>query len=79
MGKLLTGVIVQWGQKLFQFIYQWIMTYVSRSKLQKDNDTQADKVQKIADEIKLLQANGKPIPPELLEKLRSESRKLINN
>jgi len=49
-----------------------------RKQLIKDNMAQAAIVKAISDEIKKLKAQGKPVPAELKERLRVESRKLIN-
>lgn len=51
--------------------------YLTSSKAQKENEDQADVVQKLADQIKALIVAGQPVPPELEEKLRNESAKLI--
>lgn len=65
--KLMAGV---------QKLSDWITEYKKRKEIVEDNDKQAMVVEAIADEIKKLLKAGQPVPPELYEKLKVESRKL---
>ena len=65
--KLMAGV---------QKLSDWIAEYKKRKEIVSDNDKQAMVVEAIADEIKKLLKAGQPVPPELYEKLKVESRKL---
>jgi hypothetical protein len=67
--KLIAGI-----DRLLEFIKE----YQRRNEIVKDNDNQAAIVEAIADQIKALLKEGKPVPPELYEKLKVESRKLVD-
>ena len=83
--------IVQWFIKKFlaEFLWDklligisrildWIKEYKTRQDIVKDNDKQAAVVEAIAEEIKALLNAGQPVPLELYEKLKDESRKLVD-
>ena len=62
-------------------VVTWIISFFRersiRDVIANKNKAQAKKVRTAAEEIKLLLKEGKPVPPELKEKLREESRNLI--
>ena len=76
--KLLTALITNWGGKLVEWVAGIIQRYVEYKKIGKENDMQADKVKAISDEIKKLISEGKEVPEELKQRLRDESRRLID-
>ncbi len=55
-----------------------LMLYLSMQKTQNANKNQAAIVDALAKQIMALLKAGKPVPIELKEKLREESRKLIS-
>lgn len=63
---------------LFSKFFKWVSLYYKEYKRKKANEAQADKIEKIRLEIIALMKAGKPVPPELTEKLREENRRLIN-
>ena len=76
--KLLTALITNWGGKAISWIVEVIKRYADYKKIGKENDVQADKVKAISEEIKKLISEGKEVPEELKQRLRDESRRLID-
>ena len=58
-------------------LYSWFKERTIRKKIVDENMSQAEKIEKLAEEIKKLIKEGKPVPAELEQKLADESRKLI--
>jgi hypothetical protein len=77
----LVAPVLNWllgkATSLVGWIYESIKEWWTRRQIAKGNMSQAELVQQIANQIKKLEAEGKEVPPELKEKLREESRKLI--
>ena len=76
--KLLTALITNWGGKALSWVVDLIKRYADYKKIGKENYMQADKVKAISDEIKKLISEGKEVPEELKQRLRDESRRLID-
>lgn len=77
--RILSTVFISWGKSLVTFLVGLATKYWEYLQLKKINRSQAEKVQKLADEIKKLHEAGLPIPESLKEELRRESSKLISN
>ena len=77
--KLLTGIIVTWGRDLVGFLVGLFSKYMFKKKTEEINDSQADRVQKLANEIRQLEKEGKPVPQELKDAYENESARLINS
>lgn len=77
--KILTNLAISKVGDFFEWIWDYVETKFRRKSIEKDNDTQADKVQSAADKIKELIKNGQPVPEELKDELRRESRKLVDD
>lgn len=56
---------------------KFIIEYKKRKDIVDEKKKQADVVQAIADQIKQLMKEGKPVPPELEQRLLDESSKII--
>lgn len=77
---LKVGLNWAWGKisGLFLWLYENFKAKKEYKKIKEQNSEQAKKVESAADEIKKLLAAGQPVPEELKEKLREESRRLID-
>jgi hypothetical protein len=62
----------------YGLLLRWIEEYKKRGEIVKDNDQQAALVESIAAEIRKLIEAGLPVPKELSDRLKAESRKLID-
>lgn len=76
--KLLTGVLKNILVSITTWIYDFFKTKKEREVLEEKNLTQAQKVEAISEEVKKLLREGKEVPQELKDKLREESRILVN-
>lgn len=80
MYKWVLTYLLNWllgkSQELFSYLYAKWKAHKEAKERQEVNDSQADKVQKIADEIKRLMDQGLEVPQTLKDELIYESRKL---
>lgn len=69
-GKLLSGAAR---------LYSWFKERKVRQEIVDENMSQAERVEKLAEEIKFLIKEGKPVPAELEQRLSDETRKLLSD
>jgi hypothetical protein len=81
--SFITKVFLDWlwgkSSELFTFLLEKIKRYFEYKDIIEENKAQADIVESIRMEIINLIKNGKPVPEELKERLRVESRRLIDS
>jgi len=79
VGAIITPIITYLGNKVGQgisWLFQFIVEYQKRKSIYEDGINQSKVVDEIAEQIKKLIAEGKPVPPELQKRLVDESSKI---
>lgn len=78
----LVSAVLNWLSGKVADLFARIVAYYeeqsARKEIEQKDLTQAEIVEKLSAEVIALQKAGQPIPEALKEKLREESRKLIN-
>lgn len=78
LSKLLSGIFTDMLGKFFYWITDFFKVKKEREDLSKKNRNQAEIVDALSKQIQQLMREGKPVPQELKDKLREESRILIS-
>lgn len=79
VSAIVTPIIQYLGNALVkgvELLFKFIALYQSRKRKLEGAQKQAELVDSIVDQIKKLRAEGKPVPPELEQRLVDESSKI---
>lgn len=78
LDKILTSVLFKILGRFLNYLTKYAIDYIESRKARKKYDEQAQAIMTTAEQIKKLLQEGKPVPQELKDKLRDESKKLID-
>lgn len=78
LAAIIGGWLKDWAISAISWLVSFFQKIARYKKIETDNNNQAKTVQSVADQIKQLLKDGKPIPPELTERLLEENSKLNN-
>lgn len=82
IAKFFTGLLTEWAGKAIKYLFDFLKNLKEQKEETKEHNERIDQallVQNISDEIQALIKENKPVPKELKDRLREESRKLINS
>jgi len=83
LASIIIKPILEWVYGKVALLTVWLVQkFAAMQSMKREetaNDNQAAKVENVAEKIRELLRQGLPIPPELKEQLREESRRLIRD
>lgn len=82
LNKAIVKLVLDWlwgkASELISMAVEYFKKKSAYKEIDKENKDQASKVTSASDEVKRLVEAGLPVPEELKEKMREESRRLVD-
>jgi hypothetical protein len=78
LASIIGGWLKDWAISAFVAIFGWFKKIAKYKRIEKENESKGAAVESAAEQVKKLLREGKEVPPELKEKLREESRRLVD-